>query len=648
MSKCVVEEKLVEWRHKLPSFAGYFKVGAMLPTKIVQMLADNRLGGVSMSLKRRLESHFPNLDVLKSRSKSIQAPSSDARHEISQEKFHQAASILSELRIAIRSNVPPSVAGRLEHDCDSLLEWTCGAAASLSSRPDTLERRSKFQRFKSSPEDQDRYKSTFLINCLVLSGMICNDSNMRDVVEQSIKTVFSSSLAASLLKLLDSVKVPSASTMHRARFQVDVGLMLLSQSCFKELLDSCTAFSCYALCDSSPQGGRDWLLTTLHSLHTSIGVGESWRLGSKVFSLVTGGASELRGPTPEELNDMHTWLQQLRKILVCSNVPPASLGSHRSGLSHKVHAFTHSLMLEVGDSQALKKWLPNLVSLTTDFGTESKIATDRSWPMDELFPHAVGLECDVEGARRDDSHLELSYRDTLHIPGALHILHNIAADITGVMTSFPVMKPKLQGISNILSQKQYRDAIAAGLFGDVGSEAIAHQVKTFRDTIVDWRWASLSAFVTSLLPLEGAFLRYWSLPSVVGHAKLRKQSDDDGHVRLQLFDASIKDPYVWAYCKMLKQLMSVIDHLMHWSEACPCHSGLSGGPLNEWMCSNCPLKGRRGPEMASGSLQKVLNQHVKMRSVSLLPELTSIANQDREAILRDFNDASSHLVFFFE
>eukprot|EP00959_Pyramimonas_sp_CCMP1952_P434421 9096549-Pyramimonas_sp.AAC.1 len=60
------------------------------------------------------------------------------------------------------------------------------------------------------------------------------------------------------------------------------------------------------------------------------------------------------------------------------------------------------------------------------------------------------------------------------------------------------------------------------------------------------------------------------------------------------------------------EILTVLLHLMHWSEGCPCHSRKEA--FANWQkligasASTCPMAGRRAPNLAAGELMAVLNE----------------------------------------
>ena len=91
---------------------------------------------------------------------------------------------------------------------------------------------------------------------------------------------------------------------------------------------------------------------------------------------------------------------------------------------------------------------------------------------------------------------------------------------------------------------------------------------------------------------------------------------------------ALTQPFFAAYCQMMRSLTDTLLHIDHWTESCPCkHPGdkISDSTLpSSKMCgAQCPLKGLRVPEMASGTLHTLLDSlfNVSLGSLLLSPDM---------------------------
>ena len=155
-----------------------------------------------------------------------------------------------------------------------------------------------------------------------------------------------------------------------------------------------------------------------------------------------------------------------------------------------------------------------------------------------------------------------------------------------------------------------------------------------------------------------------------GEASSDAQADSKG-VRAHLANANeaITSPFFWAYLKMLKIIGDLMLHMHHWFESCPCHGkykfGSKGGHAaarSAWhqrfgklvKVNQCPLVGRRAPEVAVGAVDELLAEISRMSSAHILfcgdtglmsdSHHTRLTPADRQKVLTDFELLRSHVV----
>ena len=119
--------------------------------------------------------------------------------------------------------------------------------------------------------------------------------------------------------------------------------------------------------------------------------------------------------------------------------PPAGMGFRQTTVIHKAHALAHQMFLLTGNR--LPDWAHRIVAVTTDFGVESGL-TSHKYIMAVFCPAAASIDFQAEGDVGDamdvEEHFDLT--SALHIPGALHIVHNICKDVTEAMPHFPACR----------------------------------------------------------------------------------------------------------------------------------------------------------------------------------------------------------------
>jgi hypothetical protein len=121
----------------------------------------------------------------------------------------------------------------------------------------------------ANPEDPPRvrflYRTAFLVNVCLLSGMLSHDSGLRETLVQALHVALPSRVARPLTDILSNramYALPDKATVSRWRLLIDAALMLYMRECN---LDGGPWFR-YMMVDSSTQGGRDYELIICSSI----------------------------------------------------------------------------------------------------------------------------------------------------------------------------------------------------------------------------------------------------------------------------------------------------------------------------------------------------------------------------------------------
>ena len=235
-----------------------------------------------------------------------------------------------------------------------------------------------------------------LIECLRGAHLLSNRGEFINVVRHGIRLVLPPALARALeTRMQQGHLVLKKSAIIRGRFGFDCAFALL---CRTELPAGGTW---YAWADSSPQGGRDWLLGHSHHLLASTAP-ELLKLADAVNELAAMGLvpfESLRSepyPSSSEGSDADSTaclLQEdvgdsggvepqsraskcrsLTRQVVASwsyhCMAPGALGSKAGSLEHKCSTLLHSLSLESQSTAETVQRLDALISMTTDMGVE--------------------------------------------------------------------------------------------------------------------------------------------------------------------------------------------------------------------------------------------------------------------------------------
>ena len=238
------------------------------------------------------------------------------------------------------------------------------------------------------------YTSEFLVVAMQLALKLHKDEDLSAAMQNSIRMAFPLGVAENLLKLIETAPTPDQSTLSRWKIPLDAGLMLLEREMFMNLLRG-GGIATFGMLDSSPQGGRDWLLSQIFIVKLKLDEEQplavcAWRLYDSVRAIVedVNAWKELRTEDKEEHKRR---VADMRNIIIessyCLLLPPAGLGQKRSDALHKIQAFTHHNYMMSGD--ALIDWTRNLTSNTTDVGVEFLVASQGPLLLSELCPYAA-------------------------------------------------------------------------------------------------------------------------------------------------------------------------------------------------------------------------------------------------------------------
>ena len=167
---------------------------------------------------------------------------------------------------------------------------------------------------------------------------------------------------------LSGLAPPSGSTICRLYFRMDAALMLRRRS-----FD--TMHFRFLMADSSPQGGRDWLLSRATSFAKQPSLLR--RVFADLLEENRRAAGEKAGTAQEQVMFLH-------KHLIHHALPPVAMGLSQTNVARKSSALIHAHMLECKPRDVNIALLATL-SMTGDLGTEIGIPDFRS-PFKELLP----------------------------------------------------------------------------------------------------------------------------------------------------------------------------------------------------------------------------------------------------------------------
>ena len=240
-----------------------------------------------------------------------------------------------------------------------------------------------------------------LIECVLAAAHLSKQSNLEHVVQKAVFIACPPALAPMLVKRLRSNVVYKKDTINRGRLALDAALALHSRTIFAPP-DLSPPPLLFVWADSSPQGGRDWLLAHAHVLKSDTrqehlkllrAVGRLVQLSQPEIQILPSLVEDLQLTSPsicpdngvdfctsfapeqcdcteEEQEERARLTRQVTSAFTCHQFLPGALGAGAASLPHKASTLLSRLQHETGSAASLQRLCCRIVSVTTDMGTE--------------------------------------------------------------------------------------------------------------------------------------------------------------------------------------------------------------------------------------------------------------------------------------
>ncbi len=259
------------------------------------------------------------------------------------------------------------------------------------------------------------------------------------------------------------------------------------------------------------------------------------------------------------------------------------------------------------------------------------------------------------------------YRHALTIPGTLHIVHNLYANMEAVFPQWSEFWQQLRAFEAVLT-KQHRRArlISSCVLSTAGAgKAEISMLETFSCALYDKRWGSVTAFVRELLPLLPLLQRVWSEEKWVanadtvggarGEADPQSAADDGKGFDPAVITRSLASGFFHARLLVVHHLQGAVQEFADWTEACPCHEAWFGAASTaqrqRYMESavgpgtpSCIFMGKRAPEMAGGKPHALLRELCGVALNGMLEQVRGgLSVQELQAIQDTFQSCKNHL-----
>jgi hypothetical protein len=162
-------------------------------------------------------------------------------------------------------------------------------------------------------------------------------------------------------------------------------------------------------------------------------------------------------------------------------------------------------------------------------------------------------------------------------------------------------------------------------------------------------WNVLVEAVDWLLTRKYIIRTSWDRQRVAFHRVDGQPGDDneDG-VRFNKVDEAIGSPLFWGVLQLLSAFASFLGIVSAWVQSCSCHPTALCQALEIMPAKlTCPMRGRRGSELACGQLSPFLTQLADTTSAHLQANLDGASPVQRASVLADFDVGKAFLLAEF-
>ena len=537
------------------------------------------------------------------------------------------------------------------------------------------------------------YKPAFLLQCVVLSFDLRSAKRLPDVVTSALGCL-PEFWKHTVLTLLSDGRMPSSATMTKARLTVDVGYMLWMRQRHKQMLQQLFV-TFFMKVDSTPLGGNNWEVVEYEFVEG----GHLLTAGDLASSLaIQGHQCRDANLSLEDAEELTTRASQLAELVSHHVLPLGALGTRRSNLEHVVHSIFFRLRLECQDWDDVEKLVRSTFSLTADQGTEGKVGDVDCidlqkyfpwWPVSSLREEDPLLQDLRVEVREDDLLAEMApahaaqdsaqasqtqscalrpgFIFSIRVPPHFHIIDKVSKAVLDALTlTWPRIEKGFKAVVVFFHARHTRRHF---------SQLCVHPAiqYLFSSGPPSWdggrAWGVLEKTVRWLLHREGAIKRSFDLqkllrnpakpkqtviPEALGqdaqqdkdrleHTKRNFFDDRDGS-NMAVCDAAIADPFFWGALHLLSQFSAILEHMQSWMLGCGCHSQHVRQQVRELLgrsafdvVEGCPMRGRRGPDLATNQHRAVFTEIAReQEDILLMVHLASLSQEDRRDLMLDF------------
>ena len=325
---------------------------------------------------------------------------------------------------------------------------------------------------------------------------------------------------------------------------------------------------------------------------------------------------------------------------------------------------------------AARQQASNSSASSTDAGDESLSVSFGD--LDDIGDSDDGGGGSDSGSDTPETHADgnptINVSKVLHVPGPQHIVHNATKDLKRVMLEWDWFILGLTHICRLIQKPFSRDRFFEQCCPPEVVAWIQHNVDLLCMRVYEGRWGTICAAILELSKLAAILPAHWHLARY--NFKADDAAADATKADPDVCDPNVADEYIrspkfWAYRAMMQELVGVLDHFLHWCEACPCHrAGVNGYPTavrrayatedysasqrtryfkRRYDLKKCPLSGCRASDLALHRWKTVVDRLFNTASIAVdLAVPANVSVEDRATIVHDFSYARDHLQFSFD
>ena len=267
------------------------------------------------------------------------------------------------------------------------------------------------------------------------------------------------------------------------------------------------------MADSSPQGGRDWLIVKVSQVRTAglVDVMEAVIELAQDTALQAWHDGEDEPDLPDNQIQRAELFGKILSNVTTQTAPPVALGQGRSALSDKAAAMLYAIFLETGWEQ-MPRMLSSFVSITSDMGTERGLSDYASVDFASLMPrYVVANKFDDDDDKSNDAAKPpWLFESSMPINGKLHILANTSKDLHKALPSFSTFYNELKHFERLLCSPMRTQRYIATCLRDSEMSDKARLFQQRVNGMYDKRWMEVHTFAAKLEERMAVLVSTWN------------------------------------------------------------------------------------------------------------------------------------------